>query len=106
MSATTPPAGWITETGSGTFSSADALVAARIEVSDRETFLRLRSAHPGLNCYCRDFLPGERQIRAAMGCPIGPTHRQMVCVLAADGGIDRRPITAEAVARLAREVGK
>ena len=88
MSATTPPAGWLTETASGTFDRADAQLAAEIEAADRQALKRL-----GMGALIREFMPGERRLREVMGCPVRPEHAAVAVVVSPDGAIDRKPLT-------------
>ena len=73
--------------------------AARIEKIDRASFALAKHASDLQQILIRPFLQGETGIQQLINNPIREGHIAMLCYLAPDGGIERKPITAEEKAR-------
>jgi hypothetical protein len=80
-------------------------LASRVEMADRQSFGSVQAHGVPVNFILRPFFrTGEHELGEAMGVPVRPDHVAMLCVLAADGGIDRKPLTAAQVARVVEQV--
>ena len=78
--------------------------AVRIEEADRRAFASTQIPGGLIPTLVRPSLPGEREIRQAMGSPIRANHVAMLCVMVTDGFIDRKPVTADQLAFVAEHL--